>query len=77
MFISYRFSKVPVEDLQQLIYPIYDYLKSINVDVFCNFYYDSFYIENKWSEKQIMEHCFENIDARDNVLCLIDTDKYR
>lgn len=76
MFISYRFSGVPKEQLDQLINPIYSYLKDKNIGVFCNYYRDAHYAENKWTTKMVMEECFDHIDRSDRVLCLIDTEKY-
>jgi len=76
MYIAYRFSNVPTEDLYNLINPIFNLLRDNNIDVFCNLYYDNYYIENSFSVKQIMNHCFENIDKKDTILCLIDTNEY-
>jgi len=76
MFISYRFSGVPKEQLDQLINPIYDYLKDKNIDVFCNYYRDAHYVENRWTTKMMMAECFDHIDRSGKILCLIDTEKY-
>lgn len=76
MFISYRFSDIPIDELKGLIDPIYNLLKDNNVDVFCNFYYEDHYSEHKYTGRQVMEHCFENIDKKDTILCLVDTSKY-
>ena len=76
VFISYRFSDIPIEELRKLIDPVYNIFKSNNVDVFCNFYKDAYYMENKYTAKQIMDDCFKEIDNRDIILCLVDTDKY-
>jgi nucleoside 2-deoxyribosyltransferase len=76
VFISYRFSDIPKDDLEKLIDPVYDIFKKNGADIFCNFYKDATYIENKYTAKQIMEDCFKEIDKRDHILCLVDTDKY-
>ena len=76
VFISYRFSDIPIEELRKLIDPIYNLFKNKGLDVFCNFYKDATYVENNYTAKQIMDDCFENIDKRDVVVCLVDTDKY-
>ena len=76
IFISYRFSHVPIDDLGKLLNPVYNALKEKNIDVFCNFYRAATYIEEKYTVKQIMEDCFHEIDKKDNVLCLVDTDQY-
>jgi hypothetical protein len=76
MFISYRFSGVPVSQLDQLIHPIYSYFKDSDVDIFCNYYRDKFYVDNSWDVNMIMAECFQNIDKSHTIICLVDTDKY-
>lgn len=76
MFISYRFSGIPESQLNQLIHPIYSYFRDNNVDIFCNYYRDKFYVDNLWNAKMIMTECFENIDKSHTIICLVDTDKY-
>ncbi len=76
MLISYRFSDIPIHDLKKLIDPVYNLIKDKGVDVFCNFYYEDHYLEQGYTGKQVMDHCFENIDKKEIILCLVDTPKY-
>lgn len=76
VFISYRFSNVPIEIVNQLINPIYYLLKTNNIDVFCNLYDADKYIEQKYTVKQIMNECFDVLRNKDVVLCLVDTNQH-
>ena len=75
-FISYRFSDIPVKELQKLIDPVYNLFKDAGCHTFCNFYKDSYYVDNNYTAKQIMEDCFGELEGSDFVVCLVDTEKY-
>ena len=76
VFISYRFSDIKKEDLEKLLDPVCLFVKDSGLNIFCNFYKDQYYLDNKYSAKEIMEDCFINIDDSDIILCLVDTQKY-
>lgn len=76
IFISYRFSDIPIDELKKLIDPVYNLFKDAGIDVFCNFYLDQYYKDNNHTAKQIMEHCFSELEGSDFVVCLVDTPKY-
>lgn len=71
-FISYKFTGVDINELHKLIDPIVEIIKSYGHTVFCNLYCDDMYIENKYTPKQIMEHCFDEIRKCDVCFVLID-----
>lgn len=76
IFISYRFSDIPIQNLHLLIDPVYNLYKDNGYHTFCNLYLDDYYKENGYSPKQIMHHCFDEIEGSDIIICLVDTDKY-
>jgi nucleoside 2-deoxyribosyltransferase len=73
VFISYRFSDVPRDRLEQLIPSVCDTVKEMNVDVWCNYFFDSMYLSEQYTPREIMQHCFDNLDKHDTVFCLLDT----
>jgi len=75
IFISYRFSELPKEELEKMLDPVCNLFKSHNIQVFCNFYKDDYYKQNGYTVKEIMDDCFLMIDQYDLVLCLVDTPK--
>ena len=71
-FISYKFTNVDVAVLHNFIDPIVELMKSYGHSVFCNLYYDDIYKENNYTPKQIMEHCFSEINKSDILFVLVD-----
>lgn len=71
-FISYKFTGVDINYLHKLIDPIVEIIKLYGHDVFCNLYCDNMYIEHKYTPKQIMEQCFDEIRKCDICFVLID-----
>lgn len=71
-FLSYKFTGVLINKLHDDIDPIIELFKKYNHDIFCNLYYDDYYIKNKYTIKQIMDHCFDEIDQCDICLLFID-----
>lgn len=71
-FISYKFTGVNINELHNLIDPIVEIIQSYGHTVFCNLYYDGMYIENKYTPKQIMEHCLDEISKCDVCFVLVD-----
>lgn len=76
IYISYRFTGVDKQELSNLLDPIYNQLKELNFDIFCNYYNDEFYLKNNYTIRQIMNDCLSNLELAETVLCLVDTDKY-
>jgi hypothetical protein len=62
-FLSYKFTGINVSELHEQIDPIVSTIKSHNNDVFCNLYYNDHYLENQFSAKQIMDHCFNEMKS--------------
>lgn len=71
-FLSYKFSGVLINKLHDDIDPIIELFKKYNHDIFCNLYYDDHYKKNKYTVKQIMDHCFDEINQCDIYFCFID-----
>jgi nucleoside 2-deoxyribosyltransferase len=75
IYIAYRFTGVPKKQLDQLIHPVLNILQNQGHNVFCNYKFNQLYVEKEYSLKDIMMHCYNNLDKQDTVLCLIDTNE--
>jgi nucleoside 2-deoxyribosyltransferase len=75
IYIAYRFTGVPKEQLDQLVTPVMNILHKQGHNVFCNYIFDDLYIKEKYTLKDIMIHCYKHLDTQETVLCLIDTDE--
>ena len=76
IFISYRFTGVPEEQLHQLLDPIMGSLRNLGYDPYCNLYDLNYYEENSMDTREIMLHCFEKLEELDNSgfhLLIFDT----
>ncbi len=71
IFVSYKFTGVPIDNIHALIDPLMDVLK-INHEPYCNLYDSKFYKDNKYGVKQIMDHAFSNLEDCDQQLVLLD-----
>ena len=65
VFISYKFSGLAISEIHHLVDPIYEALKSLNCEVYCNLY-DSLMYEICTSD--IMKLCLSNINSGDIFL---------
>lgn len=61
-YLSYRYTGIPKIEFESTVVPLVQYLRSINIDVFCNLEREDIYIRDKWSVKQIMQDCFDALD---------------
>lgn len=61
-YLSYKYTGVPREELAIIVEPLVEYLRSIDIDVFCNLEREEFYIKEKWSVEQIMQDCFDALE---------------
>jgi nucleoside 2-deoxyribosyltransferase len=75
IYIAYRFTGVSKDQINQLITPVRKTLQNQGHKVFCNYIYDEMYIKEQYTLKDIMMHCYDNLNEQDVVLCLIDTDE--
>lgn len=71
-FLSYKFTGVDKSKLYDYINPIIKIINDSGNDVFCNLYCDNFYIKNKYSAKEIMEHCFGELKKCDCYIAFVD-----
>jgi nucleoside 2-deoxyribosyltransferase len=65
IFISYKFTKVPTIALHQTVGVLVKALRDAGYEVFCNLERDDEYIQKKWSTKEIMTECLEELDKCD------------
>lgn len=71
-FLSYKFTSIDKSKLYSSINNIIKIINDSGNDVFCNIYCDHFYIENKYSTAEIMEHCFRGLRKCDYYMAFID-----
>lgn len=72
IFISYKYTGVPLKKLYTQIDPIMTTLKDSNHEPFCNLYSEYFYIHNRYTTPMIMNHCFNEIRNCDIYLAFVD-----
>jgi nucleoside 2-deoxyribosyltransferase len=61
IFISYRYTGIPRETLDNTVTKLITVIRNLNHEVFCNLENDNKYISEKWTSKQIMEECFQEL----------------
>lgn len=71
-FLSYKFTGVSLEKLHEAIDPIMELFKENDKDIFCNLYLLDEYEKKNFGTKEIMDHCFEEIDKSDIYIAYID-----
>ncbi len=64
-FVSYRHTGESEEVLSELLAGIRDALKNADVEVYCTFFDEAEFQNKKMGPRQIMDHAFELISARD------------
>ena len=71
-FLSYKFTGVNINELHKQIDPIVNiFNKTKNSKIFCNLYWDNFYVTNNFTAKQIMNHCFDNLKICDTYIAFV------
>jgi nucleoside 2-deoxyribosyltransferase len=71
VFISYRYTGEDLIELKGVIDSICSSLKDAGHDSFCSFDKNTFFAENNFSYKQILEYALKELDASDCVLVLV------
>ncbi|AYV85422.1 MAG: hypothetical protein Satyrvirus15_19 [Satyrvirus sp.] len=71
IFISYKFSNVSEQVLNEGVVILVEKLKEMGYDVFCNFERNDFYIKENWSANQIMNDCFKEIKKSDFLIMFV------
>ena len=62
IFISYKYTNVPKDQLGRTVNVLIEEIRKKKHDVFCNLEFDGTYQNEKWTNKEIMEHCFMALD---------------
>ena len=70
IFLSYKFTGVPLKQLHSMIDPIKDKVESMDHELVCNLYYEKFYQENKYSVKETMLHALTLLESCDAFMIL-------
>lgn len=70
-FLSYKFTRVPLDQLHNNIDPIMEVLAKYG-QPYCNLYDDDFYASNKYDARQIMEHALQKLDQCDYYIIFVD-----
>ena len=65
IFISYKFTGVPKSTLNNTVTILISILKRAGYEVFCNLERDDEYVHKKWSAKEIMTECFNELEKCD------------
>lgn len=71
IFLSYKFTGIPLDKLHADIDPIVKILREKH-KVYCNLYDEEFYIENHYTTKQIMDHAIGNLQQSDYLVVYVD-----
>lgn len=61
IFISYGYTGYTLEVLNNTVGKLIQTLRGLGHEVFCNLENDNKYLEEKWTIKQIMTECFDEI----------------
>ncbi|ARF10526.1 hypothetical protein Hokovirus_2_53 [Hokovirus HKV1] len=71
IFLSYRYTNIPKETLENTVTKFVLNLRNQNIDIFCNLEEDEKYIKNKYTTKMIMNECFEELEKCNTHITLI------
>jgi nucleoside 2-deoxyribosyltransferase len=75
IFIGYKFTGVPLEEIHMLVDPLMDVLKEKNHEPYCNLYDVNFYEENNYGTKEIMNHALNKLSECGLHIVLIDNEE--
>jgi len=73
IFISYRYTSVPKKVLEETVLKLVETLRRLGNEVFCNLENDEKYFKERWSTKQIMDECFEELNKCDYHISFISS----
>ncbi len=71
VFLSYKFTGVPLDELYYLINHIRDAFVSLGHELYCNLYDNDMYINKKMSPKEILEHALAELSKSD-IICVLN-----
>lgn len=73
IFLSYKFTDIPIERLNETVVPLIAKLRDLGHIVFCNLERDPVYVAEKWTGKQIMDECFCELAKCERQITFVDT----
>lgn len=73
VFVVYKFTGVPAHELEALLVPVCDTLKSTEVGVYCSFFDEAEFQQRGWGVRQIMLHAFAIIESCDILLVILNS----
>lgn len=73
IFLSYRYTNVPKIVLEETVLKIVETLREFGNTVFCNLENDDKYFKERWTTKQIMDECFEELRNCDYHISFISS----
>lgn len=71
IFISYRFSGEDTKVLEETMGNICNSLKETEYEFFCSFWKESYFKENNYTLKEILEYALDELDSSDICLAFI------
>ena len=75
IFLSYRFTGEDPEELKEIIHNICKALEKSGNEIFCSFWKDDFFNENKFSHKQILDYAYNELDKSDCLLAFVKSEE--
>lgn len=72
IFISYRFTGVPIDEIWELLNPAIQTLESLGHTVFQNLDRCDFYETNNYTTRMIMDECLDELRRSDAQLILVN-----
>lgn len=77
VFVSCKFTDVPLEKIHQLIDTVMEILKEQGHSPYCNLVNMSFYNSNNYVTKQIMHYALQMLDKYNYHISVIDKNQVR
>ena len=74
VFLSYKFTGEDAKELKEVIGNICLSLEKAGKGHFCSFWKGDFYIENKFTHKQILEYALKELDNSDCILAFVKSE---
>ncbi len=71
IFISYRYTGEDLSVLKDVLEKIISIFESKGLSVFCSFGHNDFFMEEKYSYKQILDYALKELDESDYVFAFV------
>lgn len=73
IFLSYRFTGEDTKKLKSILKNICSSLEEAGHTYYCSFWHEDYFQENKFSNKQILDHALNELDDSDIYLAFINS----